>query len=273
MDLAVANGRLDTVRLLLKSGSSPNCHGNNDSIPLHTAAHHGHLDLVKMLVESGADVNVRNRKNQIPLDVALASRKREVTRYLANHMGVTDPCDGMDINPLDKPSDGLVPDPTLTSVDIAKHKHPHGRPSPSSLHDACAEGSVEDVRSFLDQGANVNGLNANHNTPLYVASRNGRLEVVKLLIEYGALMLASIYEYCDIAELLLEHGADVNAREENLWTALHLASFNGRLEVVEILLDRGADIHARNIDGRTPSGLASRRGEQDVVELLSRVKV
>jgi len=288
LDLAVANGRLDIAHLLLKSGSSPNCQDNNGSTPLHTAAHNGHLDLVKLLVESGADVNIRNSKNQIPLDVAHASRKREVTRYLANHMGVTDPCDGMDLNPLDKSSDDLVPDPTLTSVDnldIAKHRHPHGTLSPSSLHDACAEGSVEDVQSFLDQGATVNGLNTNHDTPLYVASRNGRLEVVKLLIEYGAdvncrdrtgwtpLMLASTYRYCDIAELLLEHGADVNARKADLWTALHLASLNGHFEIVEVLLDRGADIHARNIDGYTPSGLASRRGERDVVQLLSHVKL
>ena len=282
---AATDGRLDIARLLLKSRSSPNSQDNDGSTPLHTAARNGHLDLVKLLVESGADVNMRNRKNQIPLDEALASRERQVTRYLANHMGVTDPFDGMGIDPLDQAPDNLVPDATFTSVGIAKHRHPHGKPSLNSLHDACAQGSVEDVWSLLDQGADINGRNAKHETALLVALRKGKLEVAKVLIEYGAdlnfrdkigwtpLMLASQRGHRDVAKLLLDRGTDVNAKRDNLWTALHLASLNGHLEIVEFLLDRGADIHARNIDGRTPSGEASKRGERDIVRLLSGVKV
>jgi len=86
-------------------------------------------------------------------------------------------------------------------------------------------------------------------------------------------MFASRSGYLDIAELLLDHGADVNANEENLWTPLHLASLHGHLETVEVLLNRGADVHARNINGRTPSGLASRSGGRDIVQLLSAVKL
>jgi len=266
--------------LLLKSGSSPNSQDNNGSIPLHTAAYNGHLDLVKLLVESGADVNMRNCKNQIPLDVARARRKREVTRYLANYMGVMDPYDGMDINPLDKAQDNLVPDAPLSSVGIAKHRHPHGRLGPVSLHAACAKGSVEDVQSLLDQGVDINGRDAGHDTALLVALLDRKLEVVELLIKYGAnvncrgktgwtpLMLASKLGYCDIAELLLDHGADVTAKQEVLWTALHLASSNDHLEIVKILLERGADIHARNIDGHTPSGIASRTGGRDILQFL-----
>jgi ankyrin repeat protein len=285
LDLAAANGRLEIARLLLKSGSSPNSQDKNGSIPLHTAAHNGHLDLVKLLVESGADVNLRNVKNQIPLDVALASRKSDVTRYLANHMGVMDPCDGVDISSLDKTPDNLVPDTSLASVTISKHRNPHGGLSLSSLHDACAKGSVEDVQSLLDQGADINGRDTHHKTALAVESRVGKLEVVKVLIKYGAdvncrdktgwtpLMAASRHGHREIAELLLNHGADVNARKEDFWTALHLASTNFHIGVVKVLFDNGADIHARNIDGRTPSGLASRTGGQDIILLLSGVKV
>jgi ankyrin repeat protein len=86
-------------------------------------------------------------------------------------------------------------------------------------------------------------------------------------------MTVSRFGYPDIAELLLDHGAHVNAREEDFLTALHLASLHGRLDVVKVLLDRGADIDARDIDGRTPSGLASRTGGRDIVRLLLGVKV
>ena len=285
LHLTAAHERLDIARLLLKSGSSPNCQGSNGSTPLHTAAHNGHLDLVKLLVEFGADVNVRNGKNQTPLDVALASGRRQVTRYLANHMGIMDPFDGVVIDPLDNSPNNLIPDAPLTSSGISKHIYPHGRPNPSSLHNACAEGAVEDVRSLLDQGADINERNAKHEAVLLVVLRNGNLEVAKILIEYGAdvncrdkigwtpLMIASQSGFRDIAELLLDHGADVNAKNDSLWTALHFASLNGHLEIVKLLLDRGADIHTRNIAGRTPSAEASKRGERDVVQFLSGVEV
>ena len=84
---------------------------------------------------------------------------------------------------------------------------------------------------------------------------------------------ASTSEHRDLVELFLDHGADVNTKKEDLWTALHLASSNGRLEVAKVLLHRGADIHARNVDGHTPSGIASKRGQQDIVQLLSSMKV
>jgi len=282
---ATAEGRLDIARFLLRSGSSPDRQDDNGSITLHTAAQNGHLDLVKLLVESGMDVNVKNSQSQIPLDVEIAGRKREVTRYLANHMVVMDPCDGLDSTALDNTPDNPVPDATLTSVGISKNRHPRGRPSLSSLHDACAKGSVEDVQSLLGRGTDINGRNADHYTALLVATGNGKLGAAKELIKNGAdvncrtktgwtpLMFASRSGYRDIAELLLDHGADVNTKKENLWTALHLASSNGHLEIVKLLLDKDADIHARNIDGHTPSRLASRRGEQDIVCLLSGVKV
>jgi ankyrin repeat protein len=69
--------------------------------------------------------------------------------------------------------------------------------------------------------------------------------------------------------LLLNHGADVNVQQQDLWAPLHLASWNGHRSTVRLLLERGADIHARDIEGRTPSVLASRCGEQDLVRLLS----
>ena len=282
---AVAEGQLDVARLLLKSGSSPSCQDINGSIPLHTAALNGRLDLVNLLVEFGADADIPNVRGLIPLDVELAGRKPEVSRYLANQTGVIDSCDGIVINQLDKTPDNPDPDATLTSVSGANHRHPYAGINTSSLHDACAQGSVEDVQSLLALGADIKGRDANHDTALIVASANGMLDVMKVLIKYGAdvncqgktgwtpLILASRDGHRDIAELLLDHGADANAKEEDLWTPLHFASSNGHLEIVKDLLHRGADPHTRNIDGRTPSGLASRTGGRDIVRLLSGVNV
>ena len=65
-------------------------------------------------------------------------------------------------------------------------------------------------------------MTINLNEKLVWASSNGHLEIVRLL---------------------LEHGADVHARDDEV---LIWASRNGHLEVVRLLLNKGADIHAWN---------------------------
>ena len=80
------------------------------------------------------------------------------------------------------------------------------------------------------------------------------LEGVKTLVEKGAdvnyqnessqataLMMAANYEMFDIAEFLLEEGADVNRRDANGMTALMAAAGRSQ-EMVELLLEHGADI-------------------------------
>jgi ankyrin repeat protein len=53
-------------------------------------------------------------------------------------------------------------------------------------------------------------------------------------------MLAAERGHKEVVELLLESGADVNAKSNIGWTALMLAAFNGHKEIVEILKSYGA---------------------------------
>jgi ankyrin repeat protein len=67
---------------------------------------------------------------------------------------------------------------------------------------------------------------------------------------------------------LLEHGADVNARQEGGWTALHAASQNGDVEMLRLLIAAGADVQIRAENQQNAMDLALGRGHQAVVELL-----
>ncbi len=59
-------------------------------------------------------------------------------------------------------------------------------------------------------------------------------------------------------QFLLKHGADVNARRDDLWTPLHLAVNIGELSVAQMLLEHQADVNSRNEDGQAPLHLLSR---------------
>ncbi|MDR2978028.1 MAG: ankyrin repeat domain-containing protein [Rickettsiales bacterium] len=72
----------------------------------------------------------------------------------------------------------------------------------------------------------------------------------------------------DVAELLIDKGADVNARDNIDWTPLHTAAFYDAKDVAELLIDKGADIRAKNNDNETPLEVA--RGE--VVTFLAVAK-
>jgi hypothetical protein len=68
----------------------------------------------------------------------------------------------------------------------------------------------------------------------------------------------------------LDRGGDINARDENGWTALSLAAYYGHSEVVKLLIDKGADIHARDNEGRTAliHAARSRFSHVAIVKLL-----
>jgi ankyrin repeat protein len=72
-----------------------------------------------------------------------------------------------------------------------------------------------------------------------------------------------------VAELLLAHGADVNATNNAGWTPLHLAAKNGCKDEIELLLANKAAINATNNGGQTQLGLtAGNRFHRAIIELL-----
>jgi hypothetical protein len=72
----------------------------------------------------------------------------------------------------------------------------------------------------------------------------------------------------EVVELLVQAGANVNAAEPKLCTALHTAALHGEWGVVEQLLAAGADTEALTVDGETALALAAEKGHRDVVQLL-----
>ncbi|KAK3643756.1 hypothetical protein LTR56_010062 [Elasticomyces elasticus] len=116
---------------------------------------------------------------------------------------------------------------------------------------ACALGLPSLARRMIQQGRDVDAISRNGLTALHVAVAQGWLNIIALLLEYGA-------DTAVLTELLAD----------TAMTALHLAALYGNVEAVELLLQHGADISARDENGSTPLVIASIEGNNTVVEML-----
>jgi ankyrin repeat protein len=142
--------------------------------------------------------------------------------------------------------------------------------------EAAAIGDVERLRALLDENAGLSVVWSEDGfTPLHLAAFFGHPEAAKLLIERGAdlearsineqlaldaapLHSASAAGQLHVCEVLLDAGADVNAVQHGGYTALLDAAANQNEELMEFLLERGADRTARLDDGRGLEDLAVR---------------
>lgn len=76
------------------------------------------------------------------------------------------------------------------------------------------------------------------------------------------------YKYIETIRILLAHGADVNAKDQNGLVAIHKAAMVNNTEIMEILLAHGADVNAKSTSGLTPIIMATGYGLPDIVRVL-----
>jgi ankyrin repeat protein len=155
-------------------------------------------------------------------------------------------------------------------------------PSGTPLHYAAICGFHTMVNYLVVEHAlNINARGVyKESTPLHLASDKGHLEVVRVLLEHGAdveaqnedkltpLHRASRSGRGQVVRTLLEQGADAAAFDRNRMTPLHWASFGGYLEVARILLERSKDAAARDKNGWTPLHWAAFEGRVEIVRIL-----
>ena len=142
----------------------------------------------------------------------------------------------------------------------------------------------------MQQGANVDSLNSNGESALFLACKNGHHDVVRFLLENRALddcdeaemakrghalLVACKRRHCKIVKLLLENGADPQAKDEDNKSALYHAvksipddDSEPDLSTVNLLLDRRADTNETTSSGKTALYVACRKGLTATIERM-----
>ena len=269
---------IDVARLLVEHGANVNTRDRRHETPLHLTSHEGNVELVRVLLDHGANVNVKNDQGQTPLYLALHPQHLSqdnfgVVPLLIDHGADVNTGDNVHETPLHLASRKLDLESVRVLLDHDANINAKNNQGQTPLHQVFCNYSVVRgcaiTRLLVERGADVNAQDEDHNTPLHLASRRRNLESVRVLLNHGANVdaknnegqtplhqvpeLQHSYGCSDIAQLLLERGADVNAAGDNDHdTPLHLASYFLHLELVRMFLDHGAKINAKDNLGRAP---------------------
>ena len=132
------------------------------------------------------------------------------------------------------------------------------------------------AKFLLQEGAEVDQEDCFGETPLVRDIKKENLNMVDLLISYGAnvdflgqtsLIKASMYGSRKMVEMLVERGAYIDVLDKEGRSALYWASMFNRYNILDYLLKKGADVN-KGYAGRYPLCIAFGRGNSDIVERI-----
>ena len=235
--------------------------------PLHIAVEHDTGGMVETLLGAGADMEAKNKQGRTPLIHAIITSRPDSFDTLLRNGARIDQTDSMGRSALHWAA-GLGQVATITTLlengagrldhDIAGHE---------PIHHAASKGHILAVEALITEESDLDRPtksddNGNGESLLHIASLYNHLDLARYLLKNGI----QVNYWSDRPPMLTYH-----PRSKLLGsslTPLHYACCLGRFEMAALLLDHGALVNAATADGYTPLMMAVEAENTDLVNLL-----
>ncbi len=311
------SGDVKGIEDAIKKGEMVNRKDKNGFTPLHYAAWMGHTDSVHTLINHGAYVNVMNTMGETPISMAAAAGQENAVRLLLakgariasrgsparyglskatllhlaakNLSGMAillivdqyyryginvDVQDDLGDTPLCYAANGN----NLSAVKLLVESFANVNAKCNPLELAASVGNRDMIIYLTRRGAKIQ----NPNKLLLAAAAGGQKWLLDILLEEGANINARSFSgdgivtgavlggHPELIPYLVKHGADVNAHDDYGNSALHTAALTGNLKAVQLLENWGANLALRDKGGMTAADLAKKYGKKQVFRWLTR---
>ena len=335
LSIACANQDAGIVSKLLSAGARPDLAKLTGETPLMTCANTGQVDAVMALVKNGANINAsENKQQQTALMLATAERHPQVVKVLVENGADVNARSKLIPEP-EPYFTKLAPGESVFGTNYPQTiRFPKNSGGFTALHFAAQQGVVETAKILLESGADINAPHSEHGSALIIAIASGHEVMARYLVEQGAdvnvkdgwgvtplhyalhkgVLILNNFKPSDthrfgwersnmpaLVKLLLDHGADPNAKIEHSYayhsnlflgrsgeepaqadpvgaTPLLLAAASGDVESMRILVESGgADKNAKTIGGATlfmlAAGVGAERGARTQKDALEAARL
>ncbi|XP_033222937.1 aspartate aminotransferase, cytoplasmic-like isoform X2 [Belonocnema kinseyi] len=186
------------MKILVESSiANINAEDSEKWTPLHIAASCGHLDLVRYLIALGANLLAVNTDGNMPYDICI---DQETLQYIGEEM---------------------------VKIGVTQKVIDEARASTEKQ-------MLLDLKKIASDGGNLEFKDHQGAAPIHIAAANG---------------------YSSVVKFLLHQKVSIDIEDNDKWQSVHAAACWGHFKVLEMLVQNGADLNAKNKNGQTPADL------------------